>query len=68
LRGKIVDKYKYDQWKDQHKAEVEDEEREMKETSFHGASLHVIQDDSSLHDSPRFKDNKEDDKRLIDDT
>jgi hypothetical protein len=28
LRGKIVDKYKYDQWKDQHKAEVEDEERE----------------------------------------
>jgi hypothetical protein len=66
LRGKTVDKYKYDQWKEGHKADVADEE--MKETSFHGASLHVIQDDSSLHDSPRFKDNKEDDKRLIDDT
>ena len=38
----------------------------MKETSFHGASLHVIQDDSSHHEASCFKDNIEDDKRLID--
>jgi len=64
LRGKTVDKYKYDQWKEGHKADVADEE--MKETSFHGASLHVIQDDSSHHEASCFKDNIEDDKRLID--
>ena len=68
LRGKTVDKHKYDQWKDQHKADVEDEELETKHTSFHRASLHVIEDDSPLRDSPRFTGRKECDKRLIDDT
>jgi hypothetical protein len=51
LRGKIVDRKQYDQWKDQSKAGVEEDQKEMCDIQF--------------CDSATSKDGKEDDKRLI---
>jgi len=51
LRGKIVDRKQYDEWKGQSKSGGEDDQKEMHDIQF--------------CDSATSKDNTEDDKRLI---